>query len=138
MKSWMVGVGMMLASVPVTIASVAGADVKAGVDAWTRGDFKRAVDEWRPLAVAGDADAQFNLGQAYKLGHGVPLDPSLAKSWFLKAANQGHLQAGENYGLALFEDGKKAEAAPWLEKAVVQGQPRGMRRHGATSSGGWN
>ena len=100
------------------------ADVKAGVDAWARGDYVRAVGEWRPLAVAGDADAQFNLAQAYKLGRGVPLDPGLAESWFRKAALQGHLQAGDNYGLALFQAGKKTDALPWLEKSVARGEPR--------------
>ncbi len=53
-------------------AGMARADVKAGVDAWQRGDFTGAVAEWRPLADKGDADAQYNLGQAYKMGRGVP------------------------------------------------------------------
>ena len=44
------------------------ADVKAGVDAWQQGDYAKAIAQWRPLAEAGDPDAQFNLGQAYKLG----------------------------------------------------------------------
>ena len=106
------------------VAAPAFADVKAGVDAWAKGDFVRAVGEWRPLAIAGDADAQFNLAQAYKLGRGVPLDPALAESWFRKAALQGHLQAGDNYGLALFQAGKKTDALPWLEKSVARGEPR--------------
>ena len=59
---------LLLAAVPAL------ADVKAGVDAWERGDYPAAVAEWRPLAVGGDPDAQFNLGQAYKLGRGVPVD----------------------------------------------------------------
>ena len=100
------------------------ADVKAGVDAWAKGDYARAVGEWRPLAIAGNADAQFNLAQAYKLGRGVPLDAGLAESWFRKAALQGHLQAGDNYGLALFQAGKKTDALPWLEKSVARGEPR--------------
>ncbi|WP_093397099.1 SPOR domain-containing protein [Sphingomonas sp. OK281] len=108
----------MLAAVP------ADADVKGGVDAWAKGDYARAVGEWRPLAIAGDADAQFNLAQAYKLGRGVPLDSGLAESWFRKAALQGHLQAGDNYGLALFQAGKKTDALPWLEKSVARGEPR--------------
>ncbi|KQN06245.1 sporulation protein [Sphingomonas sp. Leaf230] len=108
----------MLAAVP------AFADVKAGVDAWAKGDYPRAITEWRPLAVAGDADAQFNLAQAYKLGRGVPLDPVLAESWFRKAAMQGHVQAADNYGLALFQAGKKTDALPWLQKSVAHGEPR--------------
>lgn len=111
----------------IAVAAPAGAQaVKAGVDAWTRGDFAGAVAQWRGPAVAGDADAQFNLGQAYKLGRGVPLDPALAESWFRKAALQGHPQAEDNYGFALFQAGRKAEAAPWLEKSVRRGEPRGQ------------
>ncbi|MES3152595.1 SPOR domain-containing protein [Sphingomonas faeni] len=113
-----VAIGGLLAATPAL------ADVKAGVDAWAKGDFPRAVGEWRPLAVAGDADAQFNLAQAYKLGRGVPLDPALAEAWFRKAALQGHLQAEDNYGLALFQAGKKTDALPWLEKSVARGEPR--------------
>lgn len=103
-----------------------GADVKAGVELWTAGEYRRAVEEWRPLAVAGDADAQFNLGQAYKLGRGVPDDPALAESWFRRAALQGHAQAEDNYGLALFQAGRKADAVPWLERSVARGEPRGQ------------
>ena len=108
----------------VAIATPAMADTKAGVDAWNRGDYKTAVDEWRKAAIAGDADAQFNLGQAYKLGRGVPVDLPMAESWYRKAALQGHAQAEDNYGLALFQDGKRADAVPWLEKSVARGEPR--------------
>lgn len=114
---------LLLAAGLVAAAPVL-ADVKAGVDAWAKGDFKRAVSEWRGPAIAGDPDAQFNLGQAYKLGRGVPVDPGLAESWFRKAALQGHEQASDNYALALFQSGRKQEALPWLEKGVARGEPR--------------
>ena len=100
------------------------ADVKQGVDAYSRGEYRKAVEEWRPAAIAGDADAQFNLGQAYTLGRGVPVDIAMAESWFRKAAMQGHFEAEAKYGLVLFEQGKRTEAAPWLEKAVKRGEPR--------------
>ncbi|WP_294278665.1 SPOR domain-containing protein [uncultured Sphingomonas sp.] len=118
-----IGAGMIALAVGLA-AGPAMADVKAGTDAWAQGDFRKAVEEWRGPAVAGDPDAQFNLAQAYKLGRGVPLDPALAESWFRKAAIQGHIPASDNYGLALFQAGKKAEAAPWLEKSVARGEPR--------------
>jgi cell division septation protein DedD len=108
----------------VVIGAPAMADTKTGVDAWNRGDYKAAVDEWRKAAIAGDPDAQFNLGQAYKLGRGVPVDLQMAESWYRKAALQGHAQAEDNYGLALFQDGKRADAVPWLEKSVGRGEPR--------------
>jgi len=62
-------VAMAGAAVAMAMASTpARADVKSGVDAWSRGEYKKAVENWRPMAIAGDADAQFNLAQAYKLG----------------------------------------------------------------------
>ena len=105
-------------------AAPAAADVKTGVDAWARGEYSRAVQEWRTPAVQGDPDAQFNLAQAYKLGRGVPVDPAQAESWFRKAADQGHQQAQDNYGLALFQGGHKEQAAPWLFKSADRGEAR--------------
>ena len=106
------------------LAAPALADVRAGVEAWQRGDYRKAVDEWRDLAVGGDADAQYNMGQAYKLGRGVPVDPQMAESWFGKAARQGHEQAEDNYALALFQGGRRAEALPWLAKSTARDEPR--------------
>jgi cell division protein FtsN len=115
---------MALSLTTVAVVMPALADTKAGVDAWNRGDYAGAVAEWRKAAVAGDPDAQFNLGQAYKLGRGVPVDIAMAESWYRKAAQQGHVQASDNYGLALFQDGKPTEALPWLEKSAARGEPR--------------
>jgi cell division septation protein DedD len=100
------------------------ADVKQGVDAWTRGDFARAVKEWRDPALKGDPDAQFNLAQAYKLGRGVPADLAQAEQWYAKAAAQGHPQAVTNYGLTLFQNGRRQEAVKWLEQASSRGEAR--------------
>lgn len=113
-----------LAAALILGASPAAADVKAGVDAWSRGDYRKAVEEWRGPAVAGDADAQFNMGQAYKLGRGVSVDQAIATEWYRKAALQNHAQAQDNYALALFQEGKKAEALPWLEKSVARDEKR--------------
>lgn len=102
----------------------APSDVKAGVDRWMRGDYPGAIAQWRPLAEAGNADAQFNLGQAYKLGRGVPANAATAQSWYQKAARQGHEQAQVNVGLLLYNGGRRQEAMPWIRKAVELGDPR--------------
>jgi cell division septation protein DedD len=123
MKSlWVAG----LASALLLAGPAAAQDdpVKAGVDAYERGDYRVAVEKWRPAANQGNSDAQFNMGQAYKLGRGVAADPKQAESWYGKAARQGHEQAEGYYGLALFENGKRAEAAPWLQRAVSRGDAR--------------
>lgn len=100
------------------------ADVKAGVDAWQQGDYARAVAQWRPLATAGDGDAQFNLGQAYKLGRGVPVDLPIAMEWFRKAAAQGHQRASDNYGLLMFQQGRRGDAMPYIRKSAERDEPR--------------
>lgn len=106
------------------LATPARADVKAGVDAWQAGNYPAAVAEWRPLAIAGDADAQFNLGQAYKLGRGVPADLGQAEAWYRRAAKQGHLQAEDNLGLVLFTANRREEAMPFIVKSAARGEPR--------------
>lgn len=113
--------GMLLAGV---LAGPAMADVKAGVDAWAQGDYDKAVREWRPLADAGDADAQFNLGQAYKLGRGVPMDLAAALEYYRKATVQGHARAEDNYGLLLFQQNQRPQAMPYLERSAERGEPR--------------
>lgn len=113
-----------LLSAPLAAPSPQPAQVTAGVDAWAKGDYERAVQHWRAPASAGDADAQFNLGQAYKLGRGVPADTPLAAQWYQKAASQGHDRAGDNLGLVLFRANRRAEALPWLEKSAARGGAR--------------
>jgi len=45
------------------------------------GDFATALKEWKPLAEAGDVDAQYNLGIMYDNGYGVPQDYAEAVKW---------------------------------------------------------
>ncbi|MHA6721025.1 SPOR domain-containing protein [Sphingomonas sp. RS6] len=119
--------GIIAVSAALALGSPALAQdspVKRGVDAYARGDYQAAVALWQPAAEKGDADAQFNLGQAYKLGRGVKADLGEAETWFGLAARQAHEQAETNYGLLLFENGKQAQAVPWLDRAATRGEPR--------------
>ncbi|GAA0483213.1 hypothetical protein GCM10009096_27000 [Parasphingorhabdus litoris] len=115
---------MLMVSAILGLATPAFADVKDGVDAWGRGDYKAAVAEWRGPASAGDADAQFNMAQAYKLGRGVPKDLAKAEQYYKRAADQGHLQANDNYGLILFQNQRRKDALPYLQASANRGEPR--------------
>ena len=115
---------MAAAALAVLPALSAQASVKDGVDAWSRGDYPRAVAEWQKPAAAGDADARFNLAQAYKLGKGVAPDLKRAEALYLKAAQQGHLQAADTYGLLLFQTGRREAAMAWLVPSAERGEPR--------------
>lgn len=124
-KAILSAVGAVLAvSAVAGSVSPALADVKAGVDAWAAGNYDTAVHEWQGLAAAGDPDAQFNLAQAYKLGRGVPRDLGKAETLYASAAAKGHLQAGDNYGLLLFQRGERAQALPYIRAAAGRGDAR--------------
>jgi uncharacterized protein len=114
----------LLLGASLFLPTLAQADVRAGVTAWEAGNYARAIAEWRPLALAGNADAQFNLGQAYKLGRGVPQDLPQAVVWFRRAADQAHVQAQDNLGLVLYDLHRNNEALPWLEMSAARGEPR--------------
>lgn len=113
-----------LAGAGAILGAPALADTKAGVDAWTRGDYAGAVAAWEAEAAKGDVDALFNLGQAHKLGRGVPQDLPKAEMLFGQAAAQGHLQASDNYGLLLFQRGERSRALPYITAAADRGDPR--------------
>lgn len=120
----LLGPGSLAIAACLVPAGTALADVKAGVDAWSAGDYAAAVREWQPLADRGDADAQFNLAQAYKLGRGMPVNLEKARELYGKAAAQGHVQAADTYGLLLFQNGERERALPYLLASSERGEPR--------------
>jgi len=77
------------------------------------------------LADQGVAEAQYNLGNYYYFGKGIPPDPAQGQTWYRKAADQGVAEAQYNLGLA-YERGRGVpqdytEAAKWYRKAAGQG-----------------
>lgn len=122
-----------IALMAVLLATAAAANaqtVKSGIEAWQRADYATAVGIWRPLAEAGDADAAFNLGQAYRLGRGVAINLAAAQSWFERAARKGHVDAQTTLGLLQFESGNRAGGLRWLKSAAEKGEPRALLIYG--------
>ena len=92
----------ILAAILLTLlSSPSGADFQSGLDAYNRGDFAAAFEEWKPLTEAGDAAAQFNLAGLYEKGRGVPRDGVRAFLWYRKAALKGNKPAAK--AVARFE-----------------------------------
>lgn len=108
----------------VPAAMPAQANVASGVQKWRAGDWKGAVAEWTQPAARGDADALFNLGQAYRLGRGVEQNQSVAQDYYRRAAAKGHLAATANLGITLYQDGRKTEALQYLREAADKGDLR--------------
>ena len=114
----------LLAAAVSLAGSAAAQSVRTGVDAWQAGRYDEAVRNWQPLAERGDADAQFNLGHAYRLGRGVPQNLGLAEQMYARAARSGHEEAQAMYGMLLFQNGRRQEAMPYIERAAERGDPR--------------
>jgi cell division septation protein DedD len=115
----------IVAAAAIMIGGPAAAGVKEGVEKWRGGDYKAAVTEWLPFAARGDADALFNMGQAYKLGRGVAKNEAIAQDYYRKAATRGHAPAQEKLGITLYAQPEtKAEGIRWLEQAAKHNQPR--------------
>jgi hypothetical protein len=124
--SYLVASACLIAfSAPVSAQSVA-----AGADAWAKGDYDTAVDNWRPLAEKGDPDAEFNLGQAYRWGRGVPSSLGAAQTWYERAAAQNQMDAQVILGLMLFQNGDHPAGLRWLKQAAEKGEPRAMLVYG--------
>ena len=80
-------------------------------------------------AEAGNAEAQFSLGEMFFAGHGVPQDYAEARRWYGMAAAQGH--AGAQCGLGeIYAEGKGVPqdmqtAKDWFRKSCNGGDEHG-------------
>jgi len=119
----------------VCLAVPAWADFQAGMDAKNRGDFAKALREWRPLAEQGEAGAQVGLGWLYTNGQGVPQDYAQARYWYEKAATQGNQQAQVNlgtfYNLGHGVPQDYLKALGWFRLAADQGNALAQVKLGA-------
>lgn len=61
-------------------------------------DWDDAFYKWLPLAEAGNAKAQFNIGYCYDHGKGADFDIQQAIEWYEKAASQNAPRAFRNLG----------------------------------------
>jgi TPR repeat protein len=81
--------------------------------------------ELRNSANAGNREAQYLLGIAYRAGEGFVADDKLAVRWFREAAKQGFARGQFAYGLCLLEGSgvpqNKADGITWMTAADKQG-----------------
>ena len=94
-------------------------------DAYESGNYKTALQEWKPLAEKGNTPAQFNLGQMYNRGQGVPQNDKTAVKWYTLAAEQGNATAQYNLGV-MYDEGHGVlqdykTAVKWYTLSAEQG-----------------
>ena len=94
-------------------------------DAYKKGNYKAAFNEWLPLAEKGSAEAQFNLAGMYAKGYGVVMDEKKSFDWYKKSAEQGHAKAQYSLGVMYLigSDVTKSlsDAKHWLSLAYDNG-----------------
>ncbi len=95
-----------------------------GYDSAYEGDYGSAYSYWLPLAMEGDARAQFNLGLMYHSGLFVEQDEGRALYWYHKAAENGIREAQEylvvGYSEGWFGLRKDPRKARYWEKMLAE------------------
>ena len=78
-------------------------------------------------AEAGDANAQYLLGQCYFLGLGTSKNDKMAFQWTTKSAEQGNAQAEYNLGASYLQGigtvKNEREAFKWYKRSADKGVP---------------
>ena len=111
-------------------APVLAGPLEDGEAALKAKDYPAALKLLSPLANKGDAAAELDLGEMYRLGLGVPEDADAAGAWTLKAAEQGSSKAQLQIAAlcmlpALFGATKGCDYANvWLREAADRGDPQ--------------
>ena len=95
-----------------------------GVTAYRNRNYETAYKEFQPLAMQGNSEAQYYLGEMYRLGLGVPQHDNAAAQWYLCAAEQGigaaQFHLGDMYrnGRGVAQD--HGTAVEWYRRAAAQ------------------
>jgi len=93
--------------------------------AWAEDGGTKDIPSLRAQAESGDADAQYQLGEAYQKGEGVRQDDVQAIKWFQASANQADADAQTALGFA-YRGGfgvpkDEVLAYMWFDLAAQQG-----------------
>lgn len=119
----------MLRSILIAVITLCSVTAHAGFDegmaAYDKKDYATVLKEWTPVALHGDAVAQYNLGIMYQNGQGVQQNNEEAVKWYRLAADQGYANAQNNLG-GMYQNGHGVpqdykEAMKWHRLAADQG-----------------
>ena len=136
------GIMLMLATILVLAVAIAYSVSKSGgstgKDAPSQTElFAKTVK----AAEAGNAEAQFELGNMYFYGrNGTPINNPLALTWYQKAAGQGYAAAqfamGQMYAIGFTVPKDMSEAVKWYQKAAEQGHMEAIQKLALYYEGG--
>ncbi|MFC5548273.1 sel1 repeat family protein [Massilia aerilata] len=76
-------------------------------------EYDKALPIYTKLANAGNAEAQFRLGEMYWYGDGAAVDMAKSQAWLQKAAAGGHGGAKETLDILKQREQRAADIAFW-------------------------
>lgn len=80
------------------------------------GNYAEAYCILKPLAEAGSAEAQYNIGWMYSNGYGLAINNSLALEWWRRASEQNHHDA--SFAIAMLYNHGEGEVERDPQKAL--------------------
>lgn len=106
--------------------SATAADLNTGLQALKAGDYTTALRELQPLALDGNAEAEYRMCGMYYLAQGVPKNDTEAANFCHASAERGNADAMYNLGL-FYQKGEGVrqdfnEATKWYAAAASKGQ----------------
>lgn len=100
------------------------------------------INELKSKALAGDTEAQMQLGARYDFGRGVQQNYQEAAKWYELSAKAGNAHGQNNLGSFYLEGlGVKkdyAKALEWFQKAAAQGEASAECSIGLMIEKGWS
>jgi hypothetical protein len=109
---------------------------QAGRASAARNDYGQAMSLYRVASDRASAASMNRIGELYRDGQGVAMDPAQAANWFQKGAALDNSDAMVNLAV-LFEKGQgvalsPTEASKWYEKAAARGNRNAMYKLGTS------
>ena len=77
----------ILLVIMLSLASLAIAQAQHSNTSKVRGNSVADLEQFRPMAVKGDPDAQYQLAESYRIGFPVERDMAAVMVWYRKDAN---------------------------------------------------
>ena len=118
------------------------AQFKRGRSLYRSKDFEAAFRTWLPLANAGDAEAQYEIGQIYLLGKGIEKDEERGHTYVRKSAEQGYGPAQGDLASSINpfgfskDENIQREAFYWGTRAAANGNTWGYHVLASAYCGG--
>ncbi len=106
------------------VGAATATPIEKAAAAYDKGNYAQTIKILKPLAVQGNANAQYFLGSMYENGQGVTQDYREAVKWYRQSAMQGdvngQLALGAMYrnGIGVTKDHQ--EALKWYRLAAEQ------------------